>query len=525
MSTQGQADDRASLYLASLHALGPAIRAAKTREVVFQEGCQLLARTLGVAVRAWELGKEGPRPRASFSASAASDAFEIDGGALQHLLRSPGPVQARDACWILSRGMAGPVGLFALRPCEHPSGACLDFLEAFAAHVGHAVETLRVQEALEEKRRRLRTLIANLPEVVYRCSAERPWRFDFLSNGFEALTGYPVEDFLSGERDFDALPIPEDRERVAEVVEEGLRSGKPFRLDYRIRRKDGEIRWVRESGLLVHGPNDGQKFFEGVLLDVTEEKEAEAEQRRLLAAYQRAVRLRDEFLTVASHELKTPLTPIFIELQMLKRLLEDDPQLVKRVDRALRQTDRLLRLTDGLLDLSRISARQLQLELEVLDLGEVVGEVVELFQQEAVRRGSPIELEVEGEVLGLWDRLRLEQIIGNLLSNALKFGLGRPIQVRVRRSGDYARLEVNDRGIGIAPDRLDEIFERYAKAVAFQRYGGLGLGLFVTRRLAEAHGGKVWARNRSHGGTSFVLQLPIGPEAGVVADEAPLPAP
>ncbi|MCY1014631.1 sensor histidine kinase [Pyxidicoccus sp. MSG2] len=236
---------------------------------------------------------------------------------------------------------------------------------------------------------------------------------------------------------------------------------------------------------------------------------------RLYAQAQRAIRLRDEFLSVASHELKTPLTPLALKLQGMKRSLpvESLGDAAERMrgdlELAQRQVRRLAELVDGLLDVSRIRAGRLQLELESVDLSALVRELVARYEPQAQRAWSRIFLEADPSILGRWDRSRLEQVVSNLLSNALKYGAGKPVHVQVAASEKTARLVVRDEGIGIEPQSLHRIFQRFERAVSERHYGGLGLGLYITRQIVEAHGGCVGAESAPGQGATFTVTLPL----------------
>jgi PAS domain S-box-containing protein len=235
---------------------------------------------------------------------------------------------------------------------------------------------------------------------------------------------------------------------------------------------------------------------------------------RLHRDAQTAIGVRDEFLSIASHELRTPLTPLRMTLEALQQRATAPSGLREpaMLDVALRQVDRLTRLVEELLETSRIDAGRLLLELTEVDLKVLVERVAARFQQVAARSGSTISIEA-ASVVGRWDRSRLEHVVLNLLSNAAKFGAGKPIDVVVEAGGDvaapFARLVVRDHGIGLDPARLDRIFERFERAVSPMHYGGLGLGLYVCRRIVEAHGGTIHVDSRLGEGATFIVELPL----------------
>ncbi|HZI16256.1 MAG TPA: CHASE domain-containing protein [Myxococcus sp.] len=254
---------------------------------------------------------------------------------------------------------------------------------------------------------------------------------------------------------------------------------------------------------------------------------ASAEQQRLAREAQAAVRVRDEFLSVAAHELRTPLTSLKLQLQSLYRQLRqegppDRARLERGMDAADRQTTRLSQLVDSLLDVSRLSTGRLELNPEPLELGEVARELARRFEAEAQGAGVLLTVDAPQPVTGRWDRLRLEQVLTNLVSNALKYGRGAPVDVRVREDGAHARVEVTDRGIGIAPEDAERIFGRFERAVSSRHYGGLGLGLFITRQLVEALGGHISVHSEPGQGATFTVRLPrTAPGVAPAAREAP----
>jgi PAS domain S-box-containing protein len=243
---------------------------------------------------------------------------------------------------------------------------------------------------------------------------------------------------------------------------------------------------------------------------------------RLYREAQEAVRVREEFLQVASHELKTPLTPLSLKLQMLARMVdaflpERRPRLMADIDMMLQQVKRLSSLMDELLDVSRISSGRFLLTMELVDLSALVRDTVARFEPEVLRMGGRLDVDIPETLDGVWDRQRLEQVMTNLLSNALKYGGGRPVRVRVWRDGDRAGVMVRDEGIGIAPEALSRIFEKFERAVSERHYGGLGLGLYITRQIVEALGGTIRAESAPGQGSTFTVELPLAPPPRVPA--------
>jgi signal transduction histidine kinase len=265
----------------------------------------------------------------------------------------------------------------------------------------------------------------------------------------------------------------------------------------------------------------------GLAVDLAARAALAVDNALLYRASREAVRLRDEFLAVASHELKTPLTPLTLRLQSLQRELErntghmDLPRLREHVATLQRQSKRLSTLAESLLDVSRLEAGRLVLDLECLDLSALVRDVASRFVAQAERTRTPLEVRAEETVVGRWDRLRLEQVVSSLLSNALKYGAGHPIHVLVERVPMGARLTVRDEGIGISPEHLPRIFARFERAVSAEHFGGLGLGLYLTRHLVEALGGSIRASSEPGKGSTFEVDLPLASPITLATGHAP----
>ncbi|RKH13092.1 PAS domain-containing sensor histidine kinase [Corallococcus sp. CA053C] len=267
---------------------------------------------------------------------------------------------------------------------------------------------------------------------------------------------------------------------------------------------------VRDAqGHITHGVVMG--------VDVTERKVAEQERERLLEELKLAVSARDEFLGIASHELKTPLTPLALKLEALARVAGAEPEsplarrLVPHLEVMRRQVKRLAVLVNDLLDVSNIRAGRpaLTLETQPCDLAALVRDVVGRFDTEVKRAGCEVHLHAPAPVVGAWDSSRLEQVVTNLLANALKYGPGHPVTMSVEEVDGHARLTVHDRGIGIAPVDLQRIWGKFERAVSERHYGGLGLGLYISRQIVEALGGTVNAESTLGEGATFTVDLPL----------------
>ncbi|HEX5751485.1 MAG TPA: ATP-binding protein [Archangium sp.] len=250
---------------------------------------------------------------------------------------------------------------------------------------------------------------------------------------------------------------------------------------------------------------------------------------RLYRQSQEAVRLREDFLSVASHELHTPLTPLRLHLQTLQRALAASGdgvgtgRLMPKVDKALAQVRRLSQLVDDLLDVSRLTSGRLRLRLEPVDLVELTRDLAERFSEQARAAGCTLRVTTEGPTTGQWDRMRLEQVLTNLITNALKYGVDHPVELHVSSAGGRARWSIRDHGIGIAPEDLERIFGRFERAVSTRQYGGLGLGLYISREIARAFGGDIHVESQPGAGAVFTLELPLEPARDAREGAEPCP--
>jgi len=237
---------------------------------------------------------------------------------------------------------------------------------------------------------------------------------------------------------------------------------------------------------------------------------------RLYEQAQAAVRARSEFLSIASHELKTPITSLKLQLQLARRRVDPErgtapppEKLAKTLDASLGQIDRLVGLIENLLDMSRIEAGRLSFDFERRDLAEFAKDVVDRYGEQFDSGEYPVACEGEPGIVVRCDPFRLEQVLVNLLSNALKYGNGGAVRVSVRRERGFGRIAVRDQGIGIDPALSERIFDRFERAVSNRSIGGLGLGLYISKQIVQGHSGKIWVESRPGEGATFFVDLPI----------------
>lgn len=330
---------------------------------------------------------------------------------------------------------------------------------------------------------------------------------------------------------------PDDRDGILESLTQAIANPNTVRweAEHRFRRVDGSYADVDDRAFVVRAEDGKPVRMVGAISDVSDRKRVESERAELLREAREGLRIRDEFLSVASHELKTPLTPLSLRLEKLgliaRREAENNPELaeelVNQVTESRRQVVKLTDLIANLLDVTRIDSGHLRTHASEVELASVVRVTAERRRPEARRAGSQLILDLESPLWGRWDPDRVAQVVDNLLSNAIKYGAGETIEVRLESLDDgRVILQVQDRGIGIAPESQPRIFDRFTRAVSGRHYGGLGLGLYVTRSMVDALGGTIRVVSHPGQGSTFIVELPHhrGSTSGM-EDEGPAASP
>ena len=381
-------------------------------------------------------------------------------------------------------------------------------LRGFAKVTRDLTDRLHAAEELRRSEERLRLMIESVTDyAIFMLDPEG--RVATWNAGAQRIKGYRPDEIIG--QSFERFYPPEDvasgkpRRTLDRAREVGSASDEGFRV-----RKDGTRFW---AGVRITSVRDGQGVLRGfakVTRDLTQQRDAEEERVRLAQA-QEALRLRDEFLSIASHELKTPLAALQLRLQALVRRIRGkggDVEDHHHLDKALAQGWRLAALVENVLDVSRITGGVMKLSCESFDLAQMTREVCDSLADVAATAACPLRVEAKQPVLGTWDRARLGQVLTNLVTNALKYGAGKPIDVVLEKTEGGARISVRDRGFGVREEDRERIFDRFQRAVSERHFGGLGLGLYVSRQIVVAHGGTLTVESEPDVLTTFIVELP-----------------
>ncbi len=308
----------------------------------------------------------------------------------------------------------------------------------------------------------------------------------------------------------------EDRDIASQAVKRITTVSRELSHEFRIISKQGAIRWILARGKIVKDGKGKNLKFIGINIDITDQKVIEHKLRLTEANLLHALSVRDEFMAIASHELKTPLTSLKLSIQMYERnILRRDPlaytpeKIQNFLEKNSKQLDRLTRLVDDMLDISRIRTGKLSLKKEPCELSgmlrDILGRTREQF--EACGSGQPTIEHIEN-ALGEWDPLRIEQVMTNIITNAIRYGQGKPITISIRNYQESVRIAVKDEGLGIPKSDQEKIFQRYERGLLAREVSGLGLGLFISQQIIAAHGGRIWVESEIGKGATFFVDLP-----------------
>lgn len=387
--------------------------------------------------------------------------------------------------------------------------------------------TMQAQEQserlLQESQRSLQSLIGNLPGMAYRCRNDTDWTMEFVSDGCEALTGYPSEWLIASQRlSFGSLIHPDDSESVNTAVISASTARHPFQLSYRIKHRSGEWRWVWEQGHCVAYDAVGEPLMlEGLIMDITSQVDAQQKLQQAKEQADAATRAKSIFLANISHEIRTPLNAV----TGLAQLLQQEGLQGKQRDYAeqLHSSSRLLLgIVEDVMDFSCIEAGEVVLRPVPFNLQGILQSVRHIVQDAVQAKGLAFSIDVQDNLPAVLvgDPLRLSQVLNNLLVNAIKFTNQGHVSLHVsQQSGDAGQLRlqfsVRDTGVGIPADQRDSLFEPFVRidSGAGEPVKGAGLGLSISRRLVELMGGVIQVESIPGVGSEFSFCASFGHEA------------
>lgn len=421
-------------------------------------------------------------------------------------------------------------------------GGVHDFLvKDKLARLNPAIEReLRDADARRSRREaetRYQLLVERLPMIVYLSPVDNMQHTTYVSPQIETILGYTPKEWLANPKFWQTRLHPNDREGVIHTVEESERTGDPSSMEYRMLARDGKIVWFHDQAVLLRGDKGQPLYWQGIKVDVTTRKQAEAEilslnaklERRVqerTTELERALRAKDEFLASMSHELRTPLNAILGLSESLAEhvagpLNEKQQRYVKTISES---GNHLLSLINDILDLARIESGQVVLNISEVDLQQVCQASLRMINQMAHKKEQEVTLEIEDGIDFIWvDERRLKQILVNLLSNAVKFtpaGGKLGLQVKGSLKEKSVMFIVWDNGIGISENDLKRLFQPFVQlnSSLSREAPGTGLGLALVAQMARLHGGSVRVESQVDEGSRFIVTLPWEPAIATDAE-------
>ncbi|MBX3022469.1 MAG: PAS domain S-box protein [Bdellovibrionales bacterium] len=410
--------------------------------------------------------------------------------------------------------------------------------DAQRQHIGFAkvtrdlTERREAEERLRRSEERSRLMFEGVKDYAM-ITLEPNGTIATWNEGARRIKGYETFEIVG--RHFSCF-YPESDVRMGKCeyeLKEAIETGRYEEEGWRVR-KDGTKFWASVILTATRDRRGNLIGFSKVTRDFTDRKRAEdllrmayaemekrveertQELRTANEHLQKAIQVRDEFMSVASHELRTPITPLKMQVQALIRNVRrksfdalNEERMNRMAEACDRSLSRLTLLVDNLLDVARISSGHLRLNHEPVELRSLLRELIERYKSEISVSGSRVHLEITQDITVSADRVRFEQVLVNLLTNALKYGESKPIHIAVQLRPENVLISVRDHGRGIDQQDCERIFEKFERAAGVSNLNGLGLGLYITRQIVESHGGRILVESDLGSGSTFSVILPV----------------
>lgn len=371
-------------------------------------------------------------------------------------------------------------------------------LEVLTTELGKRVDE-RTSE-LQESEARFRQITEFLPQMVWTTDHEGNHLF-FNDRWYEYTGMSPGQGHGWG---WQHILHPDDLERTDKFWRHSLQTGEPYNIEYRLKNKDQDYRWhLGQAAPLRNSKGEISQWF-GSCTDIEDQKQIQI-------VLKDAIQARDNFLSIASHELNTPLTSLKLQAQLQEKKLTMDGHIKPEDSRKFigivtRQTDRLSHLVNDMLDVSRVQSGKLTLQFEECNLARLIKDVADRFSSE----GLVVNIQSSTVPALQVDTFRIEQVLVNIFTNARKYAPGSEVLIKIEPvKNHFVRVEIRDKGPGIEKENLKKIFSRFERGISANEVSGLGLGLYISQQIIEAHKGRIWAESEFGKGSAFIFEIPV----------------
>lgn len=391
---------------------------------------------------------------------------------------------------------------------EQPNQAPL-----YVGFITDLTEQRKLQQELIAKEQQYRSLMNNMPGVVFRCEVGQQWSMLFISPSINEMTGYSANEYINKNIEFGDILYKEDVPRIEAEINQAIEDKAQYSLEYRVRHRNGQLVWILDQGSFEFNKQGEAIWIDGVLVDISERRRYEEKLKLAKKSAEEAAQAKQSFMANMSHEIRTPMNAIigFSDLLMDTPLDQEQQKHLVTVNTAARS---LLRLLNEILDSAKLEKGKLTIESVHFYLQPMLDSIISTFWLEAKKKDLELTLTITKSVQPAYygDPDRIRQVLTNLIGNAIKFTASGSVKITVSTTqNEQLFFEVQDTGIGIAKDRLKAVFQPFEQAdgTTTRRFGGTGLGTTISKQLVELMGGTISLVSEENKGSCFFFSLPL----------------